>query len=131
MCNKEAAEWKYGYCPLPDHKPPIDKSLITRVKESKHWGFCSNKLCNLKNDNTNVLKETQLLVLPAKHCAIFNSSTLAYNSNIELCAGKKRNYPTMPVYHRGVKRKGKYTYKYTGKKTNYVSIQILIKVHIF
>ena len=131
MCNKEAAQWTYGYCPLPDHEPPPDKSLITRVTESKHWGFCSNKLCNLKNDRTNVLKETQLLVLPAKHCAIFNSSTLSYNSNFELCAGKKRNYPKMPVYRRGGKRKGKYTYKYKGKKTNYVSIQILIKVHIF
>merc|ERR1712051_637421 len=29
----------------------------------------------------------------------------------------------MPVYRRGVKRKGKYTYKYTGKKTNYLGNQ--------
>ena len=120
VCDKTAKVNTRGWC---GGKPDQNYSFLTRVKEFKNWGFCSNKLCNLKTTDTNVLKETKLTVLPSKHCAVFTTISSQYNKNKELCAGKKVIYKKIPVYQRGKKSNGKYAYTYKGKTIYHVSIQ--------
>ena len=120
MCLKDAAQWSCGYCPY-GKPPPPDKSLITRVKRAKHWGFCSD-LCNIEG-YTNTLKETQLTVLPVKDGAVFNPGCAGDG---ELCAGKKIEYPKMKVYI-GKEKNGKYYYEQKKSKTNYVNTQLLFQ----
>ena len=123
VCDKSAPKWELGYCDISG--PPVDWSLISKVKHQSNWGFCDKKLCNIKDSSSYFLKETQLTVLPSKECAFFNTSVLSYDPKGELCAGKIIDYPKVPIYRRSNKKfKGKYTYKYKGKRTNYVSIQL-------
>ena len=111
VCLKNASPGTYGYCTYGDsHQGDTSRELITKVKRSKHWGFCSD-LCSI-DSQTNTLKETQLTVLPVKDCAVFNSSVLSYKQNRELCAGNKIDYPTMKVYIRKKLRRPKDGKKY-------------------
>ena len=118
--------WSYGFCPY-GKPPPPDRSLITRVKRAKHWGFCSD-LCNITS-RTNVLQETQLTVLPVEDCAGFNTSTLSYRQDGELCAGNKIPYPMMKVYIRKKLRRPidgrKYTFIPTKDKINTVNTWLI------
>ena len=122
VCLKDASQWSYGYCPY-GRKPPPDRSLITRVKRAKHWGFCSD-LCNI-DIRANTLQETQLTVLTEQDCAGFNSSALSYRQDGELCAGNKMPYPMMRVYIRKKLRRPidgrKYTFIPTKDKMNTVN----------
>ena len=122
---KDASPWSYGYCP-PGGKPPPDRSLITRVKRAKNWGFCSQ--CRI-DSRFNTLKETQLTVLTAKDCAGFNTSVLSYRQDGELCAGNKIPYPMMKVYVRKKLRRPidgrKYTFIPTKDKINTVNTQLI------
>ena len=125
MCLKDAAKWSYGYCP-PGHKPPPDRSLITKVKRAKNWGFCSDQ-CRIDR-RSNTLKETQLTVLSAQDCAGFNTSILSYRQDGELCAGNKIQYPMMKVYTRKRLRwptdGRKYTFNLTDYKINTVNTSV-------
>ena len=125
VCLKDASQWSYGYCP-PGGKPPPDRSLITRVKRAKNWGFCSDQ-CRI-DSRLNTLKETQLTVLTAKDCAGFNTSVLSYRQDGELCAGNKIQYPMMKVYTRKKLRwpndGRKYTFKLTDYKINTVNTSV-------
>ena len=118
--------WSYGFCPY-GKPPPPDRSLITRVKRAKHWGFCSD-LCG-KDSRTNILQETQLTVLPVEDCAGFNTSTLSYRQDGELCAGNKIPYPMMKVYIRKMLRRPiggkKYTFIRRDDKLNTVNTQLI------
>ncbi len=42
-CLRGAAPGEYGHC-ADGMPPPEDDDLVTRVRPSKHWGFCS-ELC--------------------------------------------------------------------------------------
>ena len=115
--------WSYGFCPY-GRPPPPDRSLITRVKRAKHWGFCSD-LCSIPSNRANVLQETQLTVLNEQDCAGFNSSVLSYRQDGELCAGNKKPYPMMKVYIRKKLRRPidgrKYTFIPAKDKINTVN----------
>ena len=126
VCLKDASQWSYGYCPY-GRKPPPDRSLITRVKRAKHWGFCSD-LCNI-DIRANTLQETQLTVLTEQDCAGFNSSALSYRQDGELCAGNKMPYPMMRVYIRKKLRRPidgrKYTFIPREDEMNTVNTQLI------
>ena len=128
MCLKNAAPWSYGFCPY-GRPPPPDRSLITRVKRAKHWGFCSD-LCK-EGSRTNTLQETQLTVLSEQDCAGFNSSVLSYRQDGELCAGNKIPYPMMKVYIRKKLRRPidgrKYTFIPTKDKINTVNTLLIFR----
>ena len=128
VCLKDSSPWSYGYCPPygGDKYLPKERSLITRVKRAKHWGFCSDQ-CNI-DSRSNTLKQTQLTVLPAQDCAGFNSSVLSYRQDGELCAGNKILYPMMKVFTRKKLRSPidgrKYTFKLTDYKINTVNTSV-------
>jgi hypothetical protein len=126
VCLKHASQWSYGYCPY-GKKPPPDRSLITRVKRAKHWGFCSD-LCNI-DIRANTLQETQLTVLTEQDCAGFNSSALSYRQDGELCAGNKMPYPMMKVNIRKKLRRPidgrKYTFIPREDEMNTVNTQLI------
>ena len=107
--------YSYGYCSY-DGPPPREDQFITRVRRAKHWGFCSDQ-CNTKSETHN-LKETKLTVLNVDDCVRFNSSTLGYRDDGELCAGSKTPYPVMKVYTRKKFRKG------SSNRTKYTFINI-------
>ena len=111
----------------PSGKPPPDRSLITRVKRAKNWGFCSDK-CRI-DSRSNILKETQLTILSAHDCAGFNTSVLSYRQDGELCAGNKKPYPMMKVYIRKKLRRPidgrKYTFIPAKDKINTVNTLLI------
>ena len=124
--------WSYGYCPYGSD-PPQDRSLITRVKRAKHWGFCSD-LCTI-DSQADFLQETKLTILPIDHCAKFNTSILSYRDHSELCAANKIPYPVMKVYTRKKLRKSRknagksrYVFIHTGNKINTVSSISMLKL---
>ena len=92
----------------------------TIVKTDKHWGFCSD-LCNETAASTvDILQETQLDVLSLKDCGIIGPR-LEFNRTLEVCAGKKHDYPQMRVYEQKKKNGGKIYYKQLQSQTNYVN----------
>ena len=122
VCLKNAKPYSYGYCSY-DGPPPREDQFITRVRRAKHWGFCSDR-CNTNSDTHN-LKETKLTVLTIDDCVRFNSTTLGYRDDGELCAGSKTPYPVMKVYTRKKLRKSlsngkKYIFIHKEDETNTV-----------
>ena len=122
VCLKNAKPYSYGYCSY-DGPPPREDQFITRVRRAKHWGFCSDR-CNT-NSQIHTLKETNLTVLTIDDCVRFNSTTLGYRDDGELCAGSKTPYPVMKVYTRKKLRKSlssgkKYIFIHTEDETNTV-----------
>ena len=109
VCLKDAKPFSYGYCAFDE--PPSTNEFITRVKVDKNWGFCSDQ-CN-QISQTQQLKEAKLTVLPFEDCVRFNSTTLGYRGDGELCAGNKKPFPIIKVYTRKNKRRG-------SKKHNFV-----------
>ena len=123
VCLKDAAYGGYGHCALGEVTPK-EKELATRVKSSKHWGFCSDH-CKIESWGQ-PLKETKLTVLPSKDCAIFDPSV---RSEAELCAGKKTPYPKMKVFTRKKLRKispsgKKYIFVYKEDEINTVKFSL-------
>ena len=96
--------------------------MTTTIQPSDDWGFCS-KLCDSES-HPEQLMEAKLKILSIDECAVFNSSTLSYRQNGEICAANKIPYPTMKVYIRKKLRRArsgkKYVFVQTKDKKNTV-----------
>ena len=70
----------------------------SRPETSRNWGWCSGR-CYTRSDLAQNIKETQVDVLSYKECKIMGKSQKVAPA-LELCAGKKREYPTIERYYR-------------------------------
>ena len=68
----------------------------SQPQSSKNWGMCSGH-CNQHSRVSETLKEARLDILTPKECKLLGKSQVA-DPNVELCAGEKRNFPTVSVY---------------------------------
>ena len=68
----------------------------SRPESSKNWGMCSGH-CNQRSRVSETLKEAQLDILTPKECKLLGKSQ-GVDPNVELCAGKKRFFPTVSLY---------------------------------
>ena len=116
--------WEYGYCPEfgLTQENYTDTGFITRAKRAKDWGFCS-PLCDSQSLSEHLM-ETKLDILTPEECNKFNSATLVYRDDAEICAGNKIMYPTIKVYIRKKLRKPrngkKYVFIYSEDRKNTV-----------
>ena len=124
VCKKNAKMWEYGYCPEfgLTQENDTDTGIITRAKRAKDWGFCS-PLCDSQSLSQHLM-ETKLDILTPEECNKFNSATLFYRDDAEICAGNKIMYPTIKVYIRKKLRKPrngkKYVFIYSEDRKNTV-----------
>ena len=104
-----------GYCDLygPQTLTKLQREF-SRPTTDSNWGWCAN-WCKpgMRQASSNHLMETDLTILEEHVCDKLGQE-IALNSTVELCGGKKKQFPLVRIYKRLQGKNGRYQFKQDG-----------------